>query len=119
MIDLDGRDPARAANLIDWCQADPFWRSVVLSMPKFREKYDAIRLKATAEWEQRRGPVSPDGEIDPDAILGRDLWQPPPPPDDLEPGTAAYTAWHREQRDQHRQDRLTEARIVLERRRGA
>lgn len=54
MLDLDGRDPAKAAGLIRWCQADTFWRANVLSMPTFRAQYDKIRLKAMAEWEGRR-----------------------------------------------------------------
>lgn len=49
MLDIDGRDPVKAENLMRWCQADPFWRSNVLSMPKFREKYEALKLKALAE----------------------------------------------------------------------
>jgi hypothetical protein len=46
LIDRDGRDPAEAERLIDWCQSDPFWRSNILGMPKFREKYDQLRLRA-------------------------------------------------------------------------
>ena len=39
--------------LIRWCQADPFWRRNVLSMPTFRAKYDQLRLKA--EGAERAG----------------------------------------------------------------
>lgn len=46
LIDKDGRDHLKALRLIEWCQADEFWRSNVLSMPTFREKYDQLRLKA-------------------------------------------------------------------------
>ncbi|KFI40391.1 phage protein [Bifidobacterium actinocoloniiforme DSM 22766] len=46
MIDTDGRDPQEAARLIDWCQQDSFWKSNILSMPKFRAKYDQLRLRA-------------------------------------------------------------------------
>lgn len=45
MLDIDGRDPVKAENLMRWCQADPFWRSNVLSMSKFRDQYDQLRLK--------------------------------------------------------------------------
>lgn len=118
MIDIDGRDPAKAATLIDWCQQDRFWRSNILSMPTFREKYDQVRLKAIAEWERGRGSshVSPDGQVDVDAVLGHDLWSPPPPPDDLEPGTPAYREWHAQQRAERKAQREAEARAVLERR---
>ncbi len=46
---LDGRDPALAEALIRWCQADPFWRANVMSMPKLREKFDQLRLHAARE----------------------------------------------------------------------
>jgi hypothetical protein len=60
MLDRDGRDPAKAAELIRWVQGDEFWRSNVMSMPKFRTKYDELRLKATADWEAKRnGNVRP------------------------------------------------------------
>lgn len=46
MIDIDKRDPEKAHRLIDWCQDDEFEQTVVLSMPKFRSRYDSLRLKA-------------------------------------------------------------------------
>lgn len=46
LIDKDGRPLEEARELIDWCQADEFWRSNILSMPKFRQKYDTLRLQA-------------------------------------------------------------------------
>ena len=48
LLDRDARDLDEAHRLIDWCQDDSFWRTNVLSMPKFREKYDALRLRAGA-----------------------------------------------------------------------
>lgn len=48
LLDRDGRELDEAHRLIDWCQDDAFWRTNVLGMPKFREKYDALRLKAGA-----------------------------------------------------------------------
>lgn len=44
MIDNDHRTVEDAAALIRWCQQDEFWRGNILSMPKFREKYDQLRL---------------------------------------------------------------------------
>lgn len=49
MIDLDKREPEKAARLIQWAQDDTFWRANILSMPKFREKYDQLRLQAEKE----------------------------------------------------------------------
>lgn len=52
LIDADGRSEEQIRKAIDWCQDDEFWRSNILSMPKLREKYDQLRLKA---WS-RDGP---------------------------------------------------------------
>ena len=46
MLDNDGRTEQEIHGAIDWCQADEFWRSNILSMPKLREKYDQLRLQA-------------------------------------------------------------------------
>ncbi len=40
--------------LINWCQADAFWKGNIRGMPKFRAQYDALRLKALAEYEQAK-----------------------------------------------------------------
>jgi hypothetical protein len=48
LLDRDGRDPAEAERLIRWSQRDDFWRSNVLGMQKFRERYDQLRLRADA-----------------------------------------------------------------------
>lgn len=46
MLDKDGREVEKAARLIRWSQDDAFWRANILSMPKFREKYDQLRLQS-------------------------------------------------------------------------
>jgi len=46
LFERDGRDRAQAERLLRWCQADEFWRGNVLSMPKFRDKYDQLLLQA-------------------------------------------------------------------------
>lgn len=66
LVDRDGRDIEKALNLIDWCQADPFWRTNILSMSKFRKQYDQLRLKAIEEHNRRA--------VDPPA-KGDRLWQ--------------------------------------------
>lgn len=43
--------------LIDWCQKDSFWRSTIQSMPKFREKYDTLRLRAVEDWNRKNRPT--------------------------------------------------------------
>lgn len=57
LLDRDGRELDKALALIDWCQADSFWRSNIQSMPTFRAKYDGLRLKALAAWEAERKPA--------------------------------------------------------------
>lgn len=49
MLDRDERDLDKALLLIDWCQDDNFWRGNILSMAKFRAKYDTMRLRANSE----------------------------------------------------------------------
>lgn len=46
LVDADGRTPEQVEACIRWCQRDEFWRTVVLSMPKLRERYDQLRLAA-------------------------------------------------------------------------
>lgn len=54
LIDKDGRTPEQIAACIRWCQADEFWRSNILSASKLRDKYDQLRLKASAQRTQSR-----------------------------------------------------------------
>ncbi|WP_280357887.1 helix-turn-helix domain-containing protein [Nocardia otitidiscaviarum] len=54
LLQLDGRDPAKVLNLIDWCQHDGFWRAHILDMPTFRRKYSTLHAKATAQWQTRK-----------------------------------------------------------------
>jgi hypothetical protein len=54
MIRLDSRDQYEAANLMTWCQQDPFWSSNVLSMAAFRKQYD--RLKRQSQQPARADP---------------------------------------------------------------
>lgn len=53
-------DPlALALRLVEWTTADEFWRTNVLSMPKFRQQFTQLRMKARYEWErgQRAAPA--------------------------------------------------------------
>lgn len=77
MIDKDRREHDRAARLIAWCQADPFWRSNVLSMPTFREKYDQLRLKANAAAAAKPGHVSAEEHIHAMAAANGGTWMEP------------------------------------------
>lgn len=55
LLDKDKRPVEEAVAVLKWSQADSFWKSNILSMPKFREKYDQLRL-------QREGSKVPDQE---------------------------------------------------------
>jgi hypothetical protein len=46
MLDRDERSPEEVERIIRWSQQDQFWSAVILSMPKLREKFDQLRLKA-------------------------------------------------------------------------
>lgn len=52
MLDRDNRPLAELLEVLDWCQADQFWRSNIQSVPTFREKFDKLRLQMT----DRRAP---------------------------------------------------------------
>lgn len=60
MIDRDNRTPAQIEWVIRWCQADDFWKTNILSMPKLREKFDQLRL---AGQRSQSGPRDRQGEI--------------------------------------------------------
>ena len=53
LIDRDDVDIEVAHRLIDWCQDSDFWHANILSMPKFREKYQQLLLKARASTSSR------------------------------------------------------------------
>ena len=52
MIRLDKRDPDDIGYMIDWCQADEFWRSNILSAAKLREQWDQLYLKSKDDLEE-------------------------------------------------------------------
>jgi hypothetical protein len=54
LLDKDGRELEAASRLMRWCQEDSFWRSNILSMPKFRSKYDQLRLAANSQQASRK-----------------------------------------------------------------
>ena len=56
LLDRDKRDHAQALRLIDWATSNDFWRTNILSMPKFRAKYDQLLLQAKRETQPRAAP---------------------------------------------------------------
>ena len=47
----DNREPQEIKDVIDWCQADPFWKGNILSPKKLREKFDQL----TIQMKSRKG----------------------------------------------------------------
>lgn len=47
-------DVIKVKRLIDWCQANQFWRKNVMSMPKLREQWDRLRLDALADLDKQK-----------------------------------------------------------------
>ena len=72
MLDRDERTAEQIAWLIDWCQADEFWRANIQSMPKFRDKFDQLRLKAM-EQAGRRPRVGVASQVDALRFYGEEV----------------------------------------------
>ena len=51
LLRVDLRDFKEAEQLVHWCQNHAFWKTVILSMAKFRSQYPQLRLKFKAETE--------------------------------------------------------------------
>ena len=54
MIQRDNRTPQQIKNMIDWSQADTFWRQNILSTAKLRKQYDTMAPKANSEWQTQQ-----------------------------------------------------------------
>jgi hypothetical protein len=119
LLDRDQRPLDEARRLIDWCQDDQFWRQNILSMPKFRDQYDKLRLKAGPRVTHPTGAgrvfdsskLPPPGEGWTDQqltmVLGEDTWTCPNPPaglDDVE-----GRRWQHHERQRHRAQRVQAA----------
>ena len=57
LLDRDERPLDEALKLIRWCQQDTFWRGNIGGIPKFREQYDALRLKSGIGAPGAEGPT--------------------------------------------------------------
>lgn len=95
--------------MIRWATGDEFWRANILSMSKLREKFD--QLKAKSGVGAKAATAGFNGEIDVEAILGRDVWSPGTPPEGLD--YAEEIAWKKARRAAHEAERLAEAKAKL------
>ncbi|ARJ25067.1 DNA replication protein DnaD [Bacillus mycoides] len=48
MREKDQRELQEIKDVIDWCQADPFWKGNILSPKKLREKFDQLTIQMNA-----------------------------------------------------------------------
>lgn len=110
LIDKDGYSREQVAWMIRWATNHEFWRTNILSMSKLREKFD--QLKGQAGVGNGPKPAAGfNGEIDVDAILGRDVWTPGTPPAGL--SVAEEIEWKKQQRANWQAQRLQEAKKKL------
>jgi DNA-binding transcriptional ArsR family regulator len=55
LIDIDQRTSDQVRGAIDWCQADDFWSSNILSPMALRKQYERLRLQATQKQRKKTG----------------------------------------------------------------
>ena len=53
MIELDGRKEDQVRNMIHWSQSNEFWKGVILSSKKLRDKYDQMRVQANQSYKNK------------------------------------------------------------------
>jgi hypothetical protein len=76
LLDRDGRELGQALRLIDWATSNTFWSPNILSMPKFREKYDQLLMQARREHQQKQEQAN-GHQSQTDANIARLLSGPP------------------------------------------
>ena len=87
LVDRDGRDPHEARELILWATADEFWRGNILSLPKFREKYDQLRLqraRALGTTSQRPTPMDHAAQVHEQLLARQAARQSAPAPKEID-----------------------------------
>lgn len=116
LLDKDGRTAEQVKAAIDFAQNDEFWIANVRSMSKLRDKYDQLQAKAQSQTKKATGTGTRFGEVDPEAVLGKDLWQLPEPPGWI--SSDEYAEWAKSTTEAHRQERIRKAKEVSGRRAG-
>lgn len=78
------------------------------------QRWVRLAQEKVPAWKRQSAAVD---EIDPDAVLGADVWTVPTPPPEIRDGPhEGIAAWHEQKRAERLQERLAEARGVLTRR---
>ncbi|HDR7542004.1 phage replisome organizer N-terminal domain-containing protein [Bacillus sp. CH_442] len=60
MRERDNREPQEIKDVIDWCQADPFWQGNILSPKKLREKFDQLTIQMNSKKGAKNNAESSD-----------------------------------------------------------
>ena len=60
MVELDSRTIDQVRGMIEWSQADDFWKINILSAKKLREKYDQMKVAANASYKKKKTEKLPD-----------------------------------------------------------
>lgn len=59
MMELDGRKESQVRNMIQWSQENEFWKGIILSAKKLREKYDQMKVQAMNPKPVKKGFSAP------------------------------------------------------------
>ena len=76
MVELDNRTIEQVKGMIEWSQADDFWKINVLCTKKLREKYDQMRVAANANYKKKKTEKMPEWAENP-----RNVTETAPDPD--------------------------------------
>jgi hypothetical protein len=81
LLDRDGVDLVLAERVLRWSQKSSFWRPNIQSIPKFREKFDTLRLQRQEEHERAERRQGPPSTSDARVAAVQALKRPRPNPD--------------------------------------
>jgi hypothetical protein len=60
LLEKDKREKRTVQAVIDWCQADDFWKTNILSVSKLRKQFDQLALKMRISTKTEKRTVPPD-----------------------------------------------------------
>ncbi|CAM4401873.1 hypothetical protein BAMA111019_23125 [Bacillus manliponensis] len=58
MREKDNRELQEIKDVINWCQADPFWQGNILSPKKLREKFDQLTIQMNSKKGEKNNAES-------------------------------------------------------------
>lgn len=98
LLDKDEIPEPEVHRMIDWCQDDNFWRGNILSMPKFREKYDTLKMHSSRRPSTSYGRPSIGQSAGQALEAGQRLYDSMTPPVDSQPTLALAGAQNYDER---------------------